>query len=174
MLSHSVPIIRSGVFPRRPRSARMIATISQGVIRVTESAHQVKTLSTSEMGMIAHLYRGEVCRSTIWRSRLDNTTNCAVVTTGIALPLSCHSTNASPLPLILAVQAVAYIGKLLIHPGPLNGFGELFERAAIGPIPGEFVILTGVLFHCGRVVLALVTFAIDRRCSQPGALISIA
>ena len=37
------------------------------------------------MGAIAHLYRGEVYRSTIWRTRLDNTTNWAIVTMGIAL-----------------------------------------------------------------------------------------
>ena len=30
---------------------------------------------SAEMGAIAHLYRGEVYRSTIWRTRLDNTTN---------------------------------------------------------------------------------------------------
>ena len=39
----------------------------------------------AEMGAIAHLYRGEFYRSTIWRTRLDNTTNWAIVTMGIAL-----------------------------------------------------------------------------------------
>lgn len=223
---------------------------------MTESQQQANTFSTAEMGMIAHLYRGEVYRSTIWRSRLDNTTNWAVVTTGIALSLAYHSNNASPLPLILVglllvfflmlesrryryfnvwrarcrlmetemiapllrgegvkrdgkwntllsddyrrphfhisflramgrrlrknysyiliVQAVAYIGKVLIHPGPLNSVSELFERAAIGAIPGEIVILVGVLFHISWLVLALVTFMIERRYRRPGALISIA
>ncbi len=42
----------------------------------------------AELGALAHLYRGEVYRSTIWRSRLDQTTNWAVVTTGIALSLT--------------------------------------------------------------------------------------
>lgn len=53
------------------------------------------------MGAVAHLYRGEVYRSTIWRSRLDTTTNWAVVTTGIALSLSYSQPDSSPLPLIL-------------------------------------------------------------------------
>jgi uncharacterized membrane protein len=57
--------------------------------------------TSAELGAIAHLYRGEVYRSTMWRSRLDNTTNWAVVTTGIALSISFSSTEASPLPLIL-------------------------------------------------------------------------
>lgn len=58
-------------------------------------------LSSSEVTAIAHLYRGEVYRSTIWRTRLDTTTNWAVVTLGIALSISYSSPAASPLPLIL-------------------------------------------------------------------------
>jgi uncharacterized membrane protein len=34
---------------------------------------------------MVHFYRGEIQRSNIWRTRLDNTTNWAVVTTGAAL-----------------------------------------------------------------------------------------
>jgi uncharacterized membrane protein len=34
---------------------------------------------------MVHLYRGELQRSTTWRTRLDNTTNWAVVTTGAAI-----------------------------------------------------------------------------------------
>jgi uncharacterized membrane protein len=41
--------------------------------------------SAAEIGALAHLYRGEIYRSTVWRTRLDSTTNWAVVTTGIAL-----------------------------------------------------------------------------------------
>jgi uncharacterized membrane protein len=41
--------------------------------------------SAAEIGALAHLYRGEVYRSTVWRTRLDSSTNWAVVTTGIAL-----------------------------------------------------------------------------------------
>ena len=41
--------------------------------------------SAAEIGAIAHLYRAEVYRSTVWRTRLDSSTNWAVVTTGIAL-----------------------------------------------------------------------------------------
>jgi len=234
----------------------MVKTKPREVLQMAETAPRSTTFTTPEMGMIAHLYRGEVYRSTIWRSRLDNTTNWAVVTTGIALSLSYHSTNASPLPLILVglllvfflllesrryryfnvwrarcrlmetemiapllrgegveldgkwntllsddyrrphfhisflramgrrlrknysyiltVQAVAYIGKLLIHPGPLNNFSEFFERAAVGAIPGEAVILAGMVFHCSWIVLALATFMIERRYRRPGALISIA
>lgn len=54
-----------------------------------------------EMGALAHLYRGEVYRSTIWRTRLDATTNWSVVSLGLALTISYQSPDASALPLFL-------------------------------------------------------------------------
>ncbi len=57
---------------------------------------------SAEAGALAHLYRAEVFRSTVWRQRLDMTTNWSVVTTGIALSVSFASENASPLPIVLA------------------------------------------------------------------------
>ena len=62
---------------------------------------------------------------------------------------------------IFVIQAIAYYGKLAIHPTPLTSFAELWERAAIGPIPGGLVIAAGVLFHGGWAVVALVTFRIE-------------
>ena len=56
---------------------------------------------SKEVGAIAHLYRGEVYRSTIWRQRLDQTTNWAVVSTGIALSVSFATATASPFPIVL-------------------------------------------------------------------------
>ncbi len=60
-----------------------------------------RQLSNAEIGAIAHLYRGEVYRSTTWRTRLDTTTNWAVVTLGVALSITFSSPEASPLPLVL-------------------------------------------------------------------------
>ena len=67
----------------------------------SDKASKRKKLDASEIGAIAHLYRGEVYRSTIWRTRLDTTTNWSVVTLGIALSISFASPEASPLPLVL-------------------------------------------------------------------------
>src|ERR1043166_6566388 len=55
----------------------------------------------AEIGALAHLYRGEVYRSTVWRTRLDSSTNWAVVTTGIALSATYARADASPLPMVL-------------------------------------------------------------------------
>jgi uncharacterized membrane protein len=60
-----------------------------------------RDLTPAELGALAHLYRGEVYRSTIWRTRLDTTTNWSVVTLGVALSITFSSTTASPLPLVL-------------------------------------------------------------------------
>lgn len=57
--------------------------------------------TAAEIGALAHLYRGEVYRSTIWRTRLDTTTNWSVVTLGVALSITFSAPGASPLPLVL-------------------------------------------------------------------------
>ena len=51
---------------------------------------------TADITALSHLYRGEVYRSTVWRTRLDTTTNWAVVTTGLALSMTFSSETASP------------------------------------------------------------------------------
>lgn len=58
-------------------------------------------VGAKEVGALAHLYRAEVYRSTIWRQRLDQTTNWAVISTGIGLSVSFASDRASPFPIVL-------------------------------------------------------------------------
>ncbi|MFT3973747.1 MAG: DUF2270 domain-containing protein [Amaricoccus sp.] len=206
----------------------------------------VKTrFDIAEIGAVAHLYRGEVYRSTVWRTRLDQTTNWAVVTTGLAMSLTFAGPYASPLPLIvvgllvvvflllesrryryfsvwrarcrlletdlyvpmlrgegitlngkwntlladdydhpsfhmsywraigrrlrsnyayiLGIQALAYFGKLAIHPTPVGTWSTFFQRAAVGPVPGSVVVAAGALFHGGWIVVAVVTYLVDRR-----------
>jgi uncharacterized membrane protein len=67
----------------------------------------IQELNPAEIGAIAHLYRGEIYRSTIWRTRLDNTTNWSIVTLGIALSSTYSSREASALPLILIGMLLA-------------------------------------------------------------------
>lgn len=66
-----------------------------------ETPREPRVMSAADIGALAHLYRGEVYRSTVWRTRLDTTTNWAVVTLGVALSITFASPNASPLPLLL-------------------------------------------------------------------------
>ena len=62
---------------------------------------RLRPFTGPELGALAHLYRGEVYRSTIWRTRLDATTNWSVVSLGLALTISYQSPEASALPLFL-------------------------------------------------------------------------
>lgn len=71
-----------------------------------EPVSQPVSFDPAEVGALAHLYRAEVYRSTMWRTRLDQTTNWSIVSTGIALSLSFASPGASPLPLILVALLV--------------------------------------------------------------------
>lgn len=207
-----------------------------------ESATQ---LSSAEIGAIAHLYRGEVYRSTIWRTRLDNTTNWSVVTLGIALSITYSSAEATPLPLILVgilivgflglearryryfnvwrarcrwmekylyvpflrgegltttdnwqevlandycapryhisypravgrrlrrnylwifvIQAVAYFGKVAVHPTAISSWQELWDRAAVGPISGQVMIILGIIFYSLIITFALISYLADRK-----------
>jgi uncharacterized membrane protein len=66
-----------------------------------EAQSQRKALTSEDIGALAHLYRAEIYRSTIWRTRLDTTTNWSVVTLGIALSITYSSAKASAVPLVL-------------------------------------------------------------------------
>ncbi len=240
--------------PTKPRASTSSPSTSSGSAKISTpvdgggeqnraGVSPENGFTAAQLGAIAHLYRGEVYRSTIWRTRLDNTTNWAVVTLGIALSISFSSTDASPLPLllvgfltvfflsiearryryfnvwrararwmethlyapmldpscalthnnwakiladdycdpahhisflravgrrlrrnymwILVIQAVSYFGKLMIHPTPLGSLEQLYARAAIGPIPGELIMLSGVLFNAGWIAVAAVTYYFD-------------
>ena len=39
---------------------------------------------------------------------------------------------------------MAYIGKLCIHPVPIATLEDFWTRAAIGPVPGQLVLLAGI------------------------------
>lgn len=70
---------------------------------MTDDLDPIEPISGSkEISALAHLYRGEVYRSTIWRQRLDTTTNWAVLTTGVALSITFATAESSPLPMVLA------------------------------------------------------------------------
>ena len=64
------------------------------------------SFGAADIGALAHLYRGEMYQSKIWRNRLDMTGNWAVVITGIALSLSFSNAEASPIPLMLVTWVV--------------------------------------------------------------------
>ena len=64
---------------------------------------------------------------------------------------------------ILLIQAVAYYGKLAIHPVPAGDFATFFARASVGPLPGWLVVWCGIAFHGSWALLAFVTYQIEKR-----------
>lgn len=211
----------------------------------TTDAPSARSFSAAEIGALAHLYRGEVYRSTLWRQRLDTTTNWSVVTLGIALSIAFASPGASPLPLILvgililfflllearryryfnvwrarcrwmethfyapmlhdgdlhteddwqktlaedywrpryhvafstavgrrirrnyfwilAIQSLAYVGKLLVHPTPVPSPAEFVTRAAIGPVPGSLVLAMGAVYVVSWAAIGIWSLRADAR-----------
>lgn len=176
---------------------------------------------------MAHYYRGEIQRSNVWRTRLDTTTNWAVVATGAAITFAFSSHTNTYLVIVLdtllvllflSIEArryryyelwslrtrlmetdyfaamlvppfsphegwdealaqtllqpefpitrreavgrrlrnnylwiililwVALVLKLFIHPKPAQSYSEFFNRANLGPISGEMVMLIWVVF----------------------------
>lgn len=71
------------------------------------NSKQAPGFGAAEIGALAHLYRGEMYQSKIWRNRLDTTSNWAVVVTGIALSVTFSNADASPIPILLVSWVVA-------------------------------------------------------------------
>ena len=55
---------------------------------------------------MVHLYRGEITRSNVWRTRLDSTTNWAVVTTGAVLTFAFGSVGNSHVVILMSFLLV--------------------------------------------------------------------
>lgn len=72
-------------------------------------ANQRLTSSDFNTAMV-HFYRGEVTRSNMWRTRLDATTNWAVVTTGAALTFAFGGADNTP----MAIQIVSFLVLLFL------------------------------------------------------------
>jgi uncharacterized membrane protein len=217
----------------------------------SENASAQPEFSAAELGALAHLYRGELYRSKVWRQRLDATTNWAVVLTGVTLSIAFSSANNTPVTLILAglvvyvfltiearryryfdiwrtrtrllevyfygpmlirqpvlgtvnwnqvlaqdmayihfhistweamgrrlrrnyvwlfgILGISYMGKLLVHPTSLRTVDQLWERSALGPIPGQLIIAMGLVFYGALTVLGLVTLLQSRATGRAHA-----
>ena len=191
--------------------------------------------------VMAHVFRGELGRSDTWRTRLDTTTNWALVTTTAVLSLGFASPAASHAILlvgfwmvtsflmlearryryydlwnrrvrlieggywapmlrhepvdpdalrelasemsrpqiqltlfsaiatrmnraygpIMLVLLIAWFVKIGTHPTPLQSWGDIFDRAHIGFVPGE-VVLTFVCLMSAVFLTAFVTALVAR------------
>ena len=62
---------------------------------------------------------------------------------------------------LFAVLVISWVVKIVIHPSTPTSLGELYGRAAIGPIPAWLVLVAGVAFNTFVFVLAITTIERD-------------
>ena len=58
---------------------------------------------------------------------------------------------------IFFLLAASWNLKVYIHPSPARDLQFFTQRAAVGVVPGDFVLLSGILFNVALVVFALAT-----------------
>lgn len=118
-------------------------------------------LSRSEYIMaIVHLYRGELSRATLWRIRLDATTNWAVLTTAGILSLSFGNPTSSHVILLIgfvlitvfwAFEARRYrfadIWYARVRKIEENFYGPILRRDPVSPSREWGALVASDLFH---------------------------
>jgi uncharacterized membrane protein len=96
-----------------------------------------------------------------WNERLAHDYDDPIHRTSFALAVGRRLRNNYAW--IFIIQATAYFGKLAIHPTQLKSLAELWERAAIGPVPGKAVVALGILFHASWVCFVAVTYYLEQQ-----------
>ena len=67
---------------------------------------------------------------------------------------------------IFVLLAACWNLKVYIHPVPAYDFNAFIDRATIGVVPGEFVLLTGIFFNVGLFVFALFTMQLQQATGE--------
>lgn len=58
---------------------------------------------------------------------------------------------------IFLILYASWVAKIWLFPAPLRTLDEFVARAAVGPIPGDLVVILGLVFHAFLLVVALAT-----------------
>jgi uncharacterized membrane protein len=195
---------------------------------------------------MVHFFRAEIQRANVWRTRLDTTTNWAVVTTGVAVSVAFsqqgnHAVmlmNLILVSLFLTIEARRYryyelwsyrvrlmetdffaamlvppfhpssdwaegladsllhpdfpisnfealgrrlrrnylilyliiglgwLAKLWLTPPAVNDWSATVERAAIGPLSGEMIVMGVGIFYLGLIVFSLATIGLQQSAGE--------
>jgi uncharacterized membrane protein len=67
---------------------------------------------------------------------------------------------------IYGVLALAWIGKVWLHPTTASSWAEVMSRAAIGGMPGEAVLAVGMAFNVALILLALLTVGLQQAAGE--------
>jgi uncharacterized membrane protein len=195
---------------------------------------------------MVHFFRAEIQRANVWRSRLDTTTNWAVVTTGVAVSVAFAQQgshivilmNLVLITLFLTIEArryryyelwsyrvrlmetdffaamlvppfhpsadwaegladsllhpdfpisnyeaigrrlrrnylalyliigAAWFARIWLLPTPVSTWSTALQRASIGPISGETVLIVVLLFYLGLVFFSLATIGLQQSAGE--------
>ena len=58
---------------------------------------------------------------------------------------------------IFLILYASWSAKIWLFPEPLSSVDEFISRAAVGPIPGDWMFILGLVFHAALIVIALAT-----------------
>jgi len=109
--------------------------------------YESQSLTRSEyIAAIVHLYRGELHRATVWRMRLDNTTNWSIITTAGLLTFSFDGRNHSHWVLLagillltsfLSIEARRFrffdVWRYRVRRIEENFYGPILQRDPVSP-----------------------------------------
>ena len=109
--------------------------------RIGDIEMENSTDPATRVSMLGHLYRGEIDRATSWRSRLDQTTNWAVVLVAAILTWAFSSPDNPHYVLLIAMFGV--VGFLLIEGHRFQEYDIWRQRVRLLQIQVFVPLITG-------------------------------
>jgi hypothetical protein len=67
---------------------------------------------------------------------------------------------------IFLILYASWVAKIWLFPEPATGIAEFVERSAVGPVPGEIMIVLGLILYTTLALVALVTITMTRATGE--------
>ena len=67
---------------------------------------------------------------------------------------------------LYAILLLTWLAKISLHPEPASSVLNVVCRAAIGPVPGWFVLAAGLLFQGSLIAVAMVTWGLQTAAGE--------
>ena len=137
----------------------------QAVALSQDQAHYLTGVMRLEAGAAILLFNG---KDGEWRATLAQDYRNPKY--HISLPIAVARRVRANYLWILLIQTLAYAGKLVVHPVAVPSFSEFVNRADIGPLPGEVVLIAGAVYISAGIALVVWVNGVDRRRAKDRAV----
>lgn len=67
---------------------------------------------------------------------------------------------------IFILLGIAWLGKIALHPTPTEDLPEMVQRAAIGPVSGTAILVTGLTFNALLFAIGLLTTGLQHSTAE--------